>query len=465
VLVFALLLDYFPQRRAVLAPVYLCLLPQVAGQIPALARQEVGLLFFGVLVLALFGRSLQGTQRYVVAFGSLAGLVISHYSTSYIAVIVLVVTWAIWAVVRVIQRLRKVSFGRPRVPGLLVAFGIGAVLLWDGTITHSTSNVTQFLGTVQAQGLAILPNANGGAVSRFINGNTAKQITPTQYYAKAAAYAKLHQPWLDPYPAKLTKPYHAQAATISKFRDLVPGSGGPLHIAQTLATELLLALMVIGVGVALLRRRRRELPGELLLTAAAFVVFLVVIRLSGSVAGSYNATRAEVQGVVLTGLGLSVVLGWAARRRWHPVVTGAFALGLAVSFAQTAGLLIPVTGGGPFLAFANSGQQYVQFYISPQDVAAAAWIGDNAAHGQIVYMDSYGEYRLRAGTDAPLQIQDLLTPATIFRGSMVFATTPNIAHHVAIGDLDGIEIYGFPSAFLGAQTNIVYASPTTRVYE
>ena len=65
-----------------------------------------------------------------------------------------------------------------------------------------------------------------------------------------------------------------------------------------------------------------------------------------------------------------------ARRGRDPVVCGA---SLALFLAGTSGVSGVLAGGGTAANLANSGDDYQEFVMSAQDLAAAAWVDKTAA--------------------------------------------------------------------------------------
>src|SRR6202044_990303 len=94
------------------------------------------------------------------------GMVVSHYSTTYLAIL-------LFALAAVFQWIFSWVRSIPRASGvLLLAFGaslIGAAL-WYGPLTHSASNLSQFEQSADAKGVSVLPNNGGSALSTYLQG-------------------------------------------------------------------------------------------------------------------------------------------------------------------------------------------------------------------------------------------------------------------------------------------------------
>jgi hypothetical protein len=146
------------RRFAVAAAGLLLVQDYFFQQLPELARQEVALVFFaGLFAVLLERRMRRSTQTGLVVLLGL-GLVVSHYSTTYLAIPLIVAAV-----------LTRLLIGRYRgiqafsLPWLVAAVTlIGGSALWYGAITHSANNVSAgtadfvlFLDTLFNQGLLV----------------------------------------------------------------------------------------------------------------------------------------------------------------------------------------------------------------------------------------------------------------------------------------------------------------------
>ncbi len=442
---------------------YMIVLTDFSSQLVALARQETAFLFFALLVVALFAEELSGKRRQAAIAALLAALVVSHYSTSYVAVALLGSTWLGYGVLRLALRRRAA----PAVGLVTVLLGVGMVVGWDVLYTHSTHNVTKFVASMAVQGLRILPYGKGQSlIQRYLSGNVGTTMSPARYYAAVGAAARASEPWLHPYPASLTRLYPAHAAPPTySLPALLPGSATIMKDLVILVDELLLLAIACGVALSFLRRltkRGVRAPLELSVMMLAFLAFLALIRLSGTVAGSYNADRAQLQASIVLAVALGMSAEWLiVRLRAGAVLVAALILMLLAGTGETA----VITGGPPSAILANSGTQYDYFVISGGEVSAARWLVANMGPHHVVYTDDFGPLRIWDATSfAPLP-HTWLTPTALDRGAWVYATASDVVQRRAYGSISGARVsYRFPARFLHHVDDLVYSDPTARVY-
>jgi uncharacterized membrane protein len=475
-LVYEMAARWVPARSAYLGTAYLVALPDFSGQLTALARQEVGFFYFMLLLAVVFDRSVPGSRRSALAVSVLGLLVVSHYSTSYVAVTLMAATWLAYALLRIFRRVRRrpVHGSRPAIGLPLVLAGIAMIVVWDVAITSSSGNVTSFASSVADEGLQILPNSQGGSlITRYLNGNVAGSISPAKYYAEAQAASRATQPWLHPFPVSVTSSYPALPAPPVKSRPpVVDGVDQVTSSAATVVDEFFLLITLVGVAIALARIKRRgvahlrhrpSLPSEAAILSLAFVAFLIVVRFSGTVVGSYNSDRAQIQGAMVLAASFGLTCEWLISRARRIAVT-ALVVGLGLVLLDGLGEQTTL-GGGNAILLTNSGTAYDYFYITSGEATAAQWLVDEAGRNPLIYTDSYGYLRIWNATAYAARPQTWLTPATVDRGAWVYAQAYEVNDGRAYGSINGSStVYGFPASFLSANYDTVYSDPTARVY-
>lgn len=479
---------WVPARPAMIATVYLVVLSQFAQQLSSIARQEVALFYFVLLFVVLFDSRVQGHKRTLVAISVLGAMVVSHYTTSYITVIVLAVTWLTFGIVRLVRRLlARHRSSRPVVSLPLVLSGIAMILIWDVGITASTGNASQFITVFAQQGPNLLPSFGGSILHSWLDGNVSQAVSPASFYRLAEHVSLTSQPWLNRYPASLTARYPAASPPVQPPDGLGHGAAlNGLSLASTAMAELFLLVVVVGTAISLFRRHRSPMPFavfhdrtraqiqaglrrfrsgvplELALLELAVLGFLALIRVSGTLAVFYNQSRAQIQAGIVLSVGFGVAMKWLIGRIGVLATLGA-AAGLLLLGIYSTGLANQLGSGGSVL-FGNSGPGYNSFYMTDQETAASQWLVTTAGRKPLIWTDEYGQLRIWAGTSFTGGPLTDLTPATIDQGAWVLATSYNVAGW-AYGSVDNkTSIYRFPTSFLDNAKNVVYSSPGARVY-
>ncbi len=433
-------------------------------ELPAIARQETALVLFAAAVSAMLDATLRRRVQCPLVLVFTLALVVSHYSTTYVTITLLglavVLQW-------VTSWFRPVPRGSWGMATALVAATIGAAI-WYGPVTHSYGNVSHLVQAAQSQGADFLPNrSQEGLLAAYLDGNTVTPISAGQYARLVhGEYAK-DKPYVSPVTGAGSPAYALRASSTPTPPVKWPLAATVFGMGQVVAQQLLYLLGAAGALFLVFRRTVPVIARQVALLAVATLLFLAAIRVSGTLATFYNADRALLQAMAFLAIPVSWCLQAVAGLRKLQracAVAGAAAL-VAVIFATGNGLVGAVVGGGTATNLANSGEDYEQFYVTSPELAAAAWLGTQAAPGQLVYADEYGQLPLVSMTGISSGLLLDVTPQTLNNQAWVYASSTNVIDGRARASYDGHSVsYVFPSGFLNANYDLVYTNGTSEVY-
>jgi uncharacterized membrane protein len=462
--VFLLATRVLRRTFAYIAALFLVVQSYLFQQLPAIARQEIGLLFFVCLVGAILDTRLARRQRTGLITMFAVGMAVSHYSTTYLAIGVLAL-----ALILELVRGRVSSTPRLALAPFAIAFVVaaGTAGLWYGAVTHSAQQLSKFVSQVENQGLAILPNAGGhSGVNSYLDGNVGAEVGANNFEALAHADYTKGEPYIHPLPGGVGYVLHNARVPSA------PIASHPLLHAltdeQSLIGLIAEVLATLGALFLCVRRGVDERARGIALLGVSTLFALVAIRFSGTVADDYGQGRAFLQAMVPLSICLAWALQWSsARKRWthlNRTVIAAFPLALIVLLLTTSGLRGALLGGGTSTNLANSGEDYQRFYITTPELAAARWLNAAAPVGNLVYADKYGQLRITAATGRSAGVLTQLTPATLDRSAWIFADTPNFVDHLVRGtEGSDTALYAWPR-FISHNWNLVYSNGFSGVY-
>ena len=432
-------------------------------QMPALARQEVATLLFAALLLAIFDPSLPQFARW--AFVSLlsSGIVVSHYSTAYLAI-------ALLGLAIVFQWL--VSWFRqvPRLTGaalLACVISVAGTAVWYGALTHSSSNVSQFVQTTQGQGIDLLPNQGGSLLATYLQGESQQQMTPAQFEAFVHKDFSQNDKFIKPLP-NASEPQYALKPAADQSPPVTSNTGtSVVDLANLLIQQLLNVLAGLSALILTLQRKAPTTVRLIGLLGLAGMVILTLARLSGTVAEAYNPQRAFLQMLII----LSISICWMFQRvgrRWkksRSIILAIGAVSFALFFIGSSGFEGALFGGGTAANLANSGDDYQQFVKTTPDVVAASWVNQAAPPGQFIYADNYAGLILISVAGNRTGVFDAIMPETLDQHAWVYASTTNLTDNI-VRALSGntAAAYAFPGRFLTANYNLVYTNGSSEVF-
>jgi len=434
-------------------------------QMPALARQEIGTLLFTALIALLLDttESKRSPGRWIFVCLLSLGMVVSHYSTTYLAI-------PLFALAAALQWIFSWFRPIPRMSGvLLLAFGVSlaGAIVWYGPVTHSASNLSQFEQSADAKGVSILPNKGGSALSTYLQGEDTQELSPAQYQIYIKKYYQTTYPFVTPLPAASDPQYDLTIASDPTPPVKIESLSSGINLADLLVQQATNLLAGITALMLALRRRVPAVAREIALVGLASMVMLILVRISGTIAEEYNPTRAFMQLMIVLALSISWFFEWLQIKfSWaRPWILIACSASLGVFLVGTTGFSNAFLGGGTASNLANSYTDYQRFVATTQDLAAGAWVLREAPADQVIETDRYGELRLVTMAGQRPGILSDITPETTDQHAWVYATRANIIDNVVQSETGNYAAsYAFPKLFLESNFNVVYTNGTSEVF-
>lgn len=434
-------------------------------EFPALTRQEIATVLFVVLFAVILDTNLSRRGRWTFVCLLSLGVVVSHYSTAYMAIPVL-------AIMVVVQFTASWFKRVPRANGaVLLAFAVslaGAVV-WYGPLTQSASNVSTFVQVAQGQGVDLLPNQSGGSLlSTYLQGEETQSLTLAQYQSYVKAYYEKNYPFVSPLADASDSKYALQPPSADpappvKLKSVSSG----LSLVDLLVQQLTNLLAGIGSLILVLRRKQRAIVSQIGFFGLAGMVILILTRLSGTIAQEYNPERAFLQ--LLTVLGIIIAwffqwLGW--KYKWtRPLILASCSAALGLYLIGTTGFNNAVLGGATQSNLANNYTDYQWFVVNSQDLASAAWVTSEATPGQIIESDEHGQLRLQALAGNRAGMLADMSPEATDSTAWVYVTSTNLIDNIVDTDIGGrAGSYAFPKLFFDENFNLVYTNGKSEVF-
>lgn len=471
---------FMGRAASALAFIYFVSFPTYFGDMPMLNRQEIGFLMLTGMLLILTNDRVPLARRQWVATLLGAGLVISHYSTTYATLLALLLTAAFMLVRR--------RGRRALVTPWMVAALLATNFLWVNVVTHTASGITSLLfdtletvtgqrrGAEQSSDVsysiflakAFDPQASLDEYDRDV-AQTLRRRAPGDYFYSDAQLGGFHPVAAPERTLPLTR---AGQALKARGVDVLTLN---TVIRQGIAKVLQL-LILIGLAAFLIRHVRRREPTRLSPDLFAFAVstlgFVMLIVLLPFLSVEYGLLRAFQQALLLLApfvvLGTHSLLGWAppaARQTGSVVIALGFYLSMTGVVPQALGQYYPQ------LHLNNAGKYYDIYYVHPSEVLGVQWLTtylrdarvQNADVQTEVQTDRYAINRLQPFFQ--FSSQDDLYPALLRRSSFVFLGFTHVRRSEATvlhkGDL---ITYTYPMPFLDREKDLIYSNGYARVY-
>jgi uncharacterized membrane protein len=503
-LVFALcpVIVYLIGRRftgrgiALLGTLVFVAFPTYFSDMPFLTRQEIAFLFLGAAFLAATDRDLPVRRRRILfaVFG--VGVVLSHYSTTYVLIAVLLVALATrrlwWLADRWLPGRARRGLPPGPMPGAVIGL-VNVVLLivvtacWSQLVTQTNGQLSSTLRESISELRTPGSTDNKSSDTRYnLIGGTA--VSPdqrlTDYRVRTAASTAAGRARGEYLSAAVL----AEAATpavpepdlrLTAAGRVVERAGVDVaqvnQVVRQGTARLLQVFLVLGmIGCLLAGRRRLRADLDLLaLAGASFVAVLSQVVLP-QVSVDYGVLRAFQQALFVLApfLAYGMVVSMGLLRRY--ATAGAAALGM-VCYLSLTGVLTQVTGGYPAqLHLNNSGRYYDIYYLHPDETRGMSWLAARvrSADGDVrgaVQTDRYTLSRVRSALDLRSVVDprasDDIYPTLIRTDAYVFLGYATVRRRQATLSYQGdLVTYRYPMSVLQRSKDLIYSNGSSEIY-
>jgi rhamnosyl/mannosyltransferase len=468
-------LTKLPRKLALIAALFFTLQLQYVMQFPALIRQEVAFIFFGLLfvtaTLDAFSKNLR--KLLLVVFGMC--MVVSHYSTSIVGLSLLAGAFAVtliapkvWKKLQARRMADQTGFSialRPLILAFLMLFGF----LWysqlsnaTGSLAHKFESSAQHITDIEGLKDALLHGGRSTFVSNTISG---KHSGSGDFSASKLEKQNLskHAYSQDIYKQYPTEPVNERGAkatnSIGKLALLISRAGVP-----ALVKLAFIAGVIIVVALAWRGRTTLEF-GAVALAATGMLLALTVVPF---ISDKYNLDRLYQQLLVVLAaapiLGIQAVLGKRFAKFVLPVV-GALVIAYG---AATTGLINQIGFRAGDINLSSNNETYNRYYTLDADVSALRWLEDSKNPSAVVNFDRYT--RLNAYAYTPNMSTHVAVP-TVLPGRIepsfyVYRSAINAETGTAYTKYnDTAASFVYPTAFVNNYKDTIYSGGGATIYK
>lgn len=429
---------FIPRRLAFAAAVLTIAFPTFYNDMPYLVRQEMAFFFLATLLLVATER--RANRPLVFALG--VGVVLSHYSTTYVLLMALVAALIGMTVFRKGQHTKPV-LTHP----LMVLALLATTLAWAGPITGTGGHAREVLSeTVQA----ITGSGEDGPSSSdtsywLLSGD---QTSPEERMAmfvdatmdyRAAEIPEELQVLPNPGP-EVTDP------------ELHPVASTPVKLACALVMQ---AFLLLGLVWLLRRRKDSGFPREVVFLVWGSMAALGLIVVVPNLSVDYGVLRAFQQTLLVVAPVMAMGMWFVLRRRFLCAVAPVALLVVLAATQQRIGL-------------ANAGVYYDRFFTTDSAMHGIGWLGatDRAdKENERIIANRNVNVRLLGMSDNRAPVSDRLFPTMLSRDGYVFVDGQILDQGESTvfwtGDL---LTYTYPIRALDRHLDRIYDAPQARVY-
>ncbi|MGW5607097.1 hypothetical protein ACWEWI_13545 [Streptomyces sp. NPDC003753] len=490
VLVYRSVRNTAPQIVALLSAVYLMMFPTFFTDMTFLGRQEVAFFLMGCATVVVTDTARPFARRRALFTVLVMGIVLSHYSTTYVLVAVLALALAADLAWRLLVRVRRrPPTGRGFLTWWMVVAIAAAAFVWSGPVTHTTGQLhsTLSLTVRELTGQSSDAASSDVSYSLFSGASVSAEQRLVDYRADVVRQTEGGRAQGDYLPLKTVDRY-AVPVVSEQAKLPLTAAGRTLQTAgidvsaangllRACAAALLQVLLLVGLALVLWPRRSGRLrarPGfrpsrDQVTLSLGMLGVIALLTVLPQLSVDYGVLRAFQQGLFFFAPFVAGASLWLFRwaRRWAVPAACVLALGLLLDLT---GVVPKVLGGYPAqLHLANSGQYYDIYYVHPEERTAIRWVQSRATDRQRadvqseVQTDRYTFSRLQSLIRG--RAQNDIFPVLVGSHTYVFLGTTTVTKDEATTFYRGdLMTYRYPIGLLDVTKNKLYSNGGAEIY-
>ena len=487
VVVYLFLKKYTTEYLAFIASFYFLAFPTFLNDMPMLNRQEIALLFFSLLLYVLFRREkIKG--KYILLLLYSFGMVVSHYSTNYIAILLLLTTYLGYFVIR--TRLIRSIFRKylkkifvfkkankmtkiQRIPIVLIWTLVALTIVWNGLLTKTSNDVVETISRAVVNVGNIFKSENKSidiAYSLFFSYQIDDRQFLDNYLKTTIEKAKEEnvQGFYEPSTYSGYEPEIVPNVTLplTSLGNLVKNAGVDVfkfnYFSRQFFAKFIQILIALGIFGMLYLKTKNKYDAEYVIASFAGVFLIALMVILPGVSLSYGLLRLFQQQLIL--LGLPVVLGSLFLFKKIGEAKQMFLVGTVsvLFFWSLSGFFSEASGGYyPQLHLRDSGIYYDAYYVHEEEASSIKWLSDNMAQDYTVQADPVTKDRLLA--HGPIYTLSGNFPQTIRKGAYFYAGYFNLLGKTVIS-VDRPLIIKFPLNFLDENKDLIFNNGFSGIY-
>lgn len=462
-----------------IAVIYIISQPLFILPMTALMRQEIAFIFFALMFWVLFTGQMSTVIRSIIFLIFGIGMIISHYSTTYVTLLLLLGSYPLISIYRLTEKVeflsniytkiklkeKNITYSYFLNPIIVLAL-IWFTLIWYGLINNQLGQVQR----VATEGLSRMnelfrSDVTSGESKKAlpfakedqITADTIRDYVKTQLIAVGGDSKRL-------YPKETYKNIDVHPIGPAMVSPIIYSQVNYyiLVIFEALKQLFKLCVMLSPLYLLVMYFRKDEIPRDYMVICTASVFVIVVMTFHPYFGLQYNLSRFYLQ--LLFFLSLPAILLafflFFPLKKWTTVFVGVL---IFTQYIYLSGLMYQLFGGEARMYLNNFGADYDKFYMHEQEVASGQWLKKYIGKKGTLFMDREANLRLFRIINRGFNYNTL--PALIYQDAYVYASYANIvSNRTRIHTTGAIIEFTFPRQFLEENKDVVYSNGKSKIY-
>lgn len=490
VIIYLFLKKYTTSICAFIAAFYFISFPTFFNDMPALTRQEIGFIFFSLLVYVTFSLTLPKYFRSILFLILGFSVIISHYSTNYVLLFIFLFAYfakkilsipkigntvaSTFKSIHITQK--STTSKKPFINGFLLICLLAFTFFWNSNVTKTSNNFTNVLSkTLNSIFIHSPQDSKSGEVGyslffaekiepqkeldTYINTSIKSVKTNNQniYYDKSTygnyQHTLIHQ---------ATLPLTTLGTIFGKIHFPV----FDFHsLSRQLIAKIIQVFVFIGLFALIVYKNIKKIDDDYLLLCIGGIVLLILTVLLPEISLEYGILRVFQQLLVLYSLPILVAMLFLMHFFKTPKSTLSAGIITVTFFLTITGFFSELTGNYyPQLNLDNAGLYYDAYYIHTSEAFSAKWLHANVANGSSVQADPFASTKLFTLANSIYVPDEPVVPQLIQKSSYVYTDFANVQGREIIS-IDKSLVINFPTDFLNNNKNLIYNNGYSKIYK
>jgi uncharacterized membrane protein len=428
---------------------------QYISQLPALLRQGLAFLFFSITIDLLIRCDIPKKYTNIGFLIFSTGIVLSHYSTTYTTIAVLIIAKIVITILQMIF----IKHSEPsRLSFRMIVYLIAIALTWNIIITDTAGGLISTISKVSQNIGTIFTLENKSDMVKSIFYVQSSNDAAVKIY-ESATLDETKNP-------ELFSGYEIKPVEIVNGRR--PSLKNPFAVYFHILIPWLFRLsIIVGFGITLLRVSKSGGYSTIIGLLAAMIVVIALILILPFVSVNYNFERLFQQMLVLLApisiLGIIFIFK-SLKQNWTTLIVSVI---LVSYLLQTTGLADKIVFDAEAWMFGNGGDKYYRYYSTDAEVAGLQWLDKETPLGAVLFADKYTRLRNLAYTSNKYSwVSSEINPPIIHNQGYVFSGFAGTEAKIVFADVKTKPLhFTYPEAFLNRFNSKIYSTKKVKVYK
>lgn len=480
VIIFQTFKQYVRPVLAYLAVVYIIAQPLFIQPMTALMRQEIAFLFFALIIYVLFENKSGYLKRTILFVLFSLGMILSHYSTTYVAVFILTLAYLVTLFFKIFEKNHYISkffeFLKIRAKNVkysyyiniyMVGSLIAMTFIWYGIVNNYLSQVQQISINALSQLDQIFKSdirsgESQKAVALFDNDKTTtKDIDSYEQY-------QLKEVGKNTYELYSEEEYKKHKVIPMEYKNVPPQVpsfiNGWVNKSLEILKQLMKIILILSPLFLLFKHfKKNTIPREIILICLISVLIISLMTFHPTLGLQYNLSRIYLQLLFFLALPTYLLLDFLLKPLRNNSINLISVLTLLI-FVYLVGLTAQFFGGESKIYFNNYGTEYDNFYVHTQELKSSYWLKNNLVKNSNIFSDREANLRLLRHTN--LYTDNNILPSLIYKNAYVYSSYANYRSNItSISHIGTILVFSFPHNFLINNKAVIYNNGGSVIYK